>query len=461
MKTMVLEEAAAACGGELVAADEDKNRIVTGGVVDSRLVANGNLFFAIPGERVDGHRFVNQTLENGAAAAVVEHDIEDCIGPVIKVGNTQKALMDIAAFYRDGFDIPVIGITGSVGKTSTKEMIATVLGRKYNVLKTEGNFNNEIGMPLTLFKVRPEHEAAVVEMGINHFGEMERMASAARPDMFVITNIGDCHLEFLGDRDGVLAAKTEGLKFMPNGAPLILNGDDEQLQKLSGRAGLKVLYYSLERTDAAAYATDIVSNGPAGSDFTLHLGDESVNVRVPVPGRHMVANALAAALVGQELGMDINMIKFGIESVETISGRSHFIKAGGVTIIDDCYNANPASMKASLEVLSQCPGRRIAVLGDMGELGVNERQLHYEVGEYIAGLGLDAVFMSGELAEEISKGAGDNGLDDLYYIKEKETMSDILCHYVKPGDTVLVKASHFMQFDSLIRDLKNFLQQGQ
>ncbi len=457
MKTMVLEEAARACGGELVAAEEDRQRVVTGGVVDSRLVQEGNLFFAIPGERVDGHKFVNQTLENGASAAVVEHDIENCVGPTIRVGNTQKALLDIAALYRAGFDIPVVGITGSVGKTSTKEMIASVLGEKYNVLKTEGNFNNEIGMPLTLFKVGPEHEATVVEMGINHFGEMERMAAASRPDMFVITNIGDCHLEFLGDRDGVLRAKTEGLAFMPEGAPLILNGDDEQLRKLADRAEFKVLYYSLEDSAAAAYATDIVSKGPSGSDFTMHLDGESIAVHVSVPGRHMVANALAAALVGRELGMNIEQIKSGIEAAQTISGRSNFINVGGVTIIDDCYNANPNSMKASLEVLSGCEGRRIAVLGDMGELGANEKALHYEVGEYIAGLGLDAVFMSGELAEEISKGAGDNGLDDLFYIKEKETMSDILCHYVKPGDTVLIKASHFMRFDSLINDLTEFL----
>ncbi len=456
MKKITLKEMADACMGSLVCADEDT--VVTGGVVDSRQLEKGNLFFAILGEKVDGHKFAGQVIENGAAAAVIEHEVEGVTEGIIKVESTGKALLSAAGCYRNGFDIPVIGITGSVGKTSTKEMIASVLGEKFNVLKTEGNFNNEIGMPLTLFKVRESHEAAVVEMGINHFGEMDRMAAVARPDMFVITNIGDCHLEFLGDRDGVLAAKTEGLDYMADGAPLILNGDDEKLVSLKGNQRFKVLFYSLENKDAAAYASDIVTNGEEGSDFTLHIADKEVRVHVPVAGRHMVANALAAALVGNEMGMDIDAIKSGIEKVKTISGRSNFIKKGGVTIIDDCYNANPNSMKASLEVLSNCTGRRIAVLGDMGELGEGERALHYEVGEYLATLGLDAVFFSGSLAEEISRGAGDNGAENLFYIKEKETMSDILCHYIKPGDTVLVKASHFMQFDSLINDLINSLE---
>ncbi len=441
--------------GSLICDEEEA--FVTGGVTDSRQVEKGNLFFAIPGEKVDGHKFVPQVIENGAGAAVIEHDVEGVSSPVIKVRDTKKALMQAAGCYRGGFEIPVIGITGSVGKTSTKEMIASVLGEKFNVLKTEGNFNNEIGMPLTLFKVREEHEAAVVEMGINHFGEMERMSKVARPDMFVITNIGDCHLEFLGDRDGVLKAKTEGLDIMAEGSPLILNGDDEQLLKLKDYPGLKVLFYSLENKDAYAYATDIESKAEEGSDFTLHILGKQISVHVPVPGKHMVANALAAAIVGTEMGMDIAEIKSGIEKVQTISGRSNFIHVGGVTVIDDCYNANPNSMKASLEVLSNCSGRRIAVLGDMGELGEETKNLHYGVGEYLATLNLDAVFFSGELAEEISRGAGDNGAENLFFIKEKETMSDILCHYIKPGDTVLVKASHFMNFDSLINDLKDCL----
>ncbi len=450
---MTIKEACAACNGTLIHFEIDVP--VKGAQVDSRKITKGNLFIAVPGEKTDGHKFVNKAFELGAAACITEHEIEDAEGPCILVENSIRALGDIAQAYRKTFNIPVVGITGSVGKTSTKEMIASVLSEKYNVQKTAGNFNNDIGMPLTLMSVEPEHEVAVVEMGINHFGEMDRLFDICRPDIFVMTNIGACHLEFLGDLDGVLKAKTEGIKYMSPESLLVINGDDEKLATLRKTEGIRVSSYGIDSDDCDVYGTDIKSDSIKGISFVFNSDGNKAQAYVNVPGRHMVYNALAAVCVAKELRLDTDQIKDGIFAMRTITGRNDFVDINGFTVINDCYNANPASMKASLEVLSRCKGRKVAVLGDMGELGAEERLLHYQVGEYAASLPIDAVFLSGELSIEILNAIRMKA-PKLYVYHELETggMIERLLDYVETGDTILVKASHFMHYESVTESLK-------
>ncbi len=446
------ERVAEACGGKLLTNGKAKPSVVQGGVVDSRLTKKGNIFFAIRGERTDGHNYVNQAFAAGASLAVVEHEIPDAEGPCIVVPSSEQALRDIAKYYRSLFNnIPVIAITGSVGKTSTKEMVASVLGERFNVLKTEGNFNNEIGVPLTLLRVRDEHEVAVIEIGIDHFGEMKRVAKIAKPNMCIITNIGYCHLENLIDRNGVLKAKTEIFDAMPSRAPAILNADDDKLATISQNRGITPIFYGIDETkDAEIFASDLEMSGELGSTFTLHYKENSVSAKVYVPGRHMVYNALAAAAVGVHLGLTLEEVAGGIAKMRTIAGRSNFIQRNGYTVIDDCYNANPVSMKAALEVLGSCSGRRIAVLGDMGELGADEKLLHEEVGRAAASL-TDLLFACGPLCEELVKGCKSAGkTTDVYYFRDKQEMLRILKGFVQPGDTVLVKASHFMEYSEIV-----------
>ena len=359
----------------------------------------------------------------------------------------------IARFYRRSLDIKVIGITGSVGKTSTKEMIASVLAQKYNVLKTEGNFNNEIGLPLTIFKIRDEHEVAVLEMGISDFGEMHRLAEMANPDVCVITNIGLCHLENLIDRDGILKAKTESFEHLTANGMAVLNGDDDKLCTKTEVNGRQTVFYGIGE-GKEIYATDVEAIGLTGTKAVIHLPDAKFAVEIPIAGEHNVYNALAAVGVARELGLTAEEMKRGIESVQTIGGRSNLIHRNGLTIIDDCYNANPVSMKASIDVLSKAPGRKIAVLGDMGELGADEKALHYSVGEHFAGKGIDMLFCAGELSREIAEAVKTSSpTTEVYHFITKEELSEVLKEQCKEGDTILVKASHFMNFPEIVKAL--------
>lgn len=460
MKNMTLENIAQACHGTYIGAEEAKKKEVTGVVIDSRQVKPGCLFAAIRGERVDGHSFIPAVMEQGAAAALSEEELMEPKGPYILVESTKQALGALAAYYRRTLSIPVVGITGSVGKTSTKEMIASVLSQRYRVLKTEGNYNNEIGLPLTIFQITEEHQAAVLEMGISEFGEMHRLAEMANPDICVITNIGLCHLENLKDRDGILRAKTESFAHLTKNGIAVLNGDDDKLATQRTVNGRPPVFYGIRRggeaglTGCQVYATELESLGLAGTKACIHIGEESFEVRIPLPGEHMVYNALAASAVGASLGLHLTEIKNGIESAGTISGRTNMIHANGMLVIDDCYNANPVSMKASLDVLSRAEGRKIAVLGDMGELGENERSLHESVGTYLADKEIDALFTAGELAEKIAEAAKKAHSDcELYAYPDVDAMLPKLLDYVKAGDTILVKASHFMNFTQVVTAL--------
>lgn len=458
MPGMTIENIAAACEGTFVGDRDLVTKEIAGAVTDSRQVQKDYLFIPIKGARVDGHDFIPQVFEKGALVVLSDHALPEETGSYILVSSTTEAMKKIAAFYRTQLSCKVVGITGSVGKTSTKEMIASVLEQRYKVLKTEGNFNNEIGLPLTIFKIRAKHEVAVLEMGISDFGEMHRLAAMARPDIGVITNIGLCHLENLGTRDGILQAKTEMFDHLQVDGTVILNGDDDKLSTKKEVNGKPVIFYGVGADSAFdikkdIYATDIENHGLEGMCAKIHTPQGDFDAKIPIPGEHNVYNALAGTAVGLQLGLSIREIAQGIASVQTIAGRTNLLQVKGMTVIDDCYNANPVSMKASIDVLAHTSGRRIAVLGDMGELGAEEKELHRNIGKAVAASGIDALFCAGTLAEEYAREAKANPECEVHYKKTREEMTEELLAYVKEGDTVLVKASHFMEFPKVVEAL--------
>ena len=418
MKNLSLANIAAAAGGQYVGPAEMQSFEVTAIESDSRKVPKGGLFVAIKGERVDGHKFIDQVIANGAAAVLSEIDLGEKPFPYIRVGSSLQAVKDIAEFYLKQLHIPVIGIAGSVGKTSTKEMAYSVLRQKFNVLKTEGNFNNELGVPLTIFRLRDEHEMAV--------------------------------LENLIDRDGILKAKTEIFDFLESDAHIILNGDDDKLATITDVRGIKPVTFGFA-PERDIWADELKSLGLKGTACHFHTPVGDFHATVGMPGRHMVANALAGTAVGLAYGLTLDQIKTGIEANESLSGRFNIIDTDRYTIIDDCYNANPVSMKASLEVLQDGANRRVAILGDMGELGENEKALHAEVGAFAAGLNIDAIYCAGPLSEAISDEAKKTATPkDIRHFATRAELMEALPTLLHDGDTILVKASHFMQFTQIV-----------
>lgn len=454
MKNLTLENITRVCGGTYFGSEEQLKKEITAITTDSRQVEEGCLFVPIVGERVDAHKFIPDVMGKGALATFSERRLEDAGYPYILVESTLQAVKDVAEFYLEQLQIPVVGITGSVGKTSTKEMIASVLKEKYHTLKTQGNFNNELGLPLTVFRLRDEHEIAVLEMGISDFGEMTRLAKIAKPDTSVITNIGTCHLENLGDRDGVLKAKTEVFAYVKENGHIVLNGDDDKLCTVEEAKGIKPIFFGMDFS-YPVYADEIVSHGLKGMACKIHLGDEAFEVLVPMPGKHMVYNALAGAAVGQIYGLSTDEIKRGIESLEAVSGRFHMIETSRFLIVDDCYNANPMSMKGSLDVLQDGAGRRVAILGDMGELGKDEIALHEQVGEHAGKCDIDVCICVGNLCKYMAGKAKETNPDlQVIYEPDRESLLQHLSSYVQDGDTILVKASHFMKFDEVVKTLE-------
>ena len=428
-------------------------------VLDSRQVTAGGVFVATVGERVDGHSFVVSVFEKGALLAVVQREPEEteCWGSYLVVEDTLVALKQIAEAYRKTLRIPVIGITGSVGKTSTKEFIAGVLSEKYNVLKTQGNYNNEIGVPLTLLRIREEHEAAVIEMGISDFGEMHRLSAMARPDIAVITNIGQCHLENLKDRDGVLRAKTEIFDFMAPDGKICLNGDDDKLRTVTAIGDRELRFFGIgEDAGKAVYATDVESKGLWGSTAVLHsVAGESFPAEVPLPGIHMVLNATAAACVAEWLGLTAEQIQEGVKKVAAVGGRNNLIRTEQYTLIDDCYNANPVSMKAGIDLLCMADTPKAAILGDMFELGTDSDKMHAEVGAYAAEKEVDRILCVGENSRHMYEAAvRAAGADRVTYFATREELLSVLNTapetLLPAGSTVLIKASHGMKFSEAV-----------
>ena len=459
MKHMSLQEIAAACGGTYHGDTALSSREASSVVINSRKAERDSLFIAIKGARADGHDFIPQVMEKGALCSVSEQDLGETPYPYIRVDSCQQALKDIAEHYRRSLDIKVVGISGSVGKTSTKEMIASVLSQKYNVLKTEGNFNNEIGLPLTVFNLREEHEIAVLEMGISGFGEMTRLAKIARPDICLLTNIGVAHLENLGSRDGILKAKTEMFAYMDPQGTIILNGDDDKLRAFTPENGISPVYFGLDPS-CPFHAEHIENKGLKGTDTEFVTPRSRFFAHINIPGSHMVYNALAGAAVGYALGMTDREVARGIEANVPIKGRNNLIETPRYTIIDDCYNANPASMKASLDVLACADTRTAAILGDMFELGETSAKMHYETGVHAANAGINVLICIGTLTADTARGAEDTAVKkglpmEIRHFASKEDFFREADTILKANDTILVKASHGMEFTEIVDRLRD------
>ena len=454
MKNMTPRRIAEICGGVYHGTEEAGQREVSSITTDSRQAAEGCLFVAVKGERVDGHSFIPAVFEKGALCVVSEQELEDAAGAWIQVESSLQAVKDMAEFYRQQLAVRVVGITGSVGKTSTKEVIASVLSEKYKVLKTLGNFNNELGLPLTVFRLREEHQVAVLEMGISNFGEMHRLSKIARPDICVMTNIGQCHLEFLKDRDGILRAKSEIFDYLSPDGAVILNGDDDKLSAIKEVKGIRPVFFGVE-SGREIYADEIEPKGLKGIRCRIHVGTESFSVQIPIPGYHMVLNALAAAAVGVAMGLTLEQIKAGIEKLQALGGRFHIIEKGDMLIIDDCYNANPVSMKASLDVLKDAEHRKVAILGDMFELGENAAALHASVGSHAAENEIDLLICVGEISRHMAEAAFQTGgCGEVLQVPTLASLLEVLPKLVQADDTILVKASHGMHFEKVVERLR-------
>ena len=437
MRHFTVKDFANGCGAKYFGPEDVLEREITGVTMDSRKVEEGSLFVAAVGEKVDGHQFIPSVYEKGAICALSQQELEDPAGPYLLVEDTFQALKDAAEAYRRTLDIPVIGITGSVGKTSTKEMVASVLSQKYNVLKTPGNFNNEIGLPLTIFMIGEEHEIAILEMGMNHFGEMHRLSKIARPTHCLFTNIGVAHIEFLGSRDGILQAKSEMLDYASEDARIIVNGDDDKLITMKGKAFL----YG-QSSDYDVYADELKNLGLEGTRCRIHHGEKTVDVTVPLPGVHSVYNALAGASMGFLFGLSEKEIKDGIEAARAMKGRGEIIHTSHYTILNECYNANPVSMCATLDVLEYANTRKVAILGDMGELGENTPAMHRQVGEYLGKLHVDLLITIGSFSEDIHKAAVQAApWTTCVHFPDKNAFFEKQDELLKDGDSILIKAS--------------------
>lgn len=450
MKEFTLRQAVAATGGVYHGSEAALDQLVSNVVIDNRNVTPGAIFVPIKGERFDGHAFIPAACEAGAICCVTEKSLK-IDTPYIQVEDSLAALQSIAEFYRGLFKkLKVVGITGSVGKTTTKEMIACVLSQRFNVLKTEGNLNNQTGVPLTVFRLDDSYDIAVIEMGTNHFGEIKRLAKIVKPDVALLTNIGTAHIEHLGSKEGILEAKSEMFEYLATGGKVLLNGDDPLLRRL------KSLYedaatFGLNK-DCNFYADAIHKRGLKGLDMSICYKNSCFYAHIPSPGEHMAQNALAAAAVGHAFGMPVTDVAAGLAAYRPVGGRMAITNVNGITVLNDTYNANPQSMETALDVLKTAKGRKIAILGDMYELGEGSQRFHQEVGRLAAEKGMDRIVCVGGLAEDIYRGAKDAGGNAIWFETQDELI-DALPEMIEEGDTLLVKASRGMRLELTVVSL--------
>lgn len=447
MTPCTAREICAAVGGTLL---QDSGAPVTGVTTDSRAVQPGQLFIPLVGERFDGHAYIAKALEGGAAGCLTAAAPETLLpGKLyIQVADTRLALKALASWYRNKFDLPVVQVTGSAGKTTTKEMIASVLSQRYNTLRTEGNFNNDIGAPLTLLRLMPEHQAAVIETGMNHFGEIRYLGEMVRPDIAVITNVGDAHIENLGNtRQGILRAKCEIFENLTPEGVAVLNGDDALLNTVT-------LPQTILRCGVGdgcgVHVTDIDDRGLEGVACTVTIEGEHYRLTTSAPGRYMIYPMAMAAAIGRRLGLTREEIAAGVAAYTTVGSRMHLIRLPGERlVIDDCYNANPQSMAEGLRMLAASPAQhRVAVLGDMGELGQLTAQAHRDMGALTRRLGLTAVAV-GEKMHALTE----TDPQAQWFATVEEAMPAIRQLFT-PGTAVLVKASHAMHFERIVKELE-------
>ena len=452
MKSLSLKEIIDAVDGVFKGDVNTSEIFINHITTDTRKIQEGDLFIPLKGDNFDGHDFLSQAFEKGAKCCFSE--IETPLSNLILVKDTKKALRDLAKYYRSLFSIPVVAITGSVGKTTTKDLIASVLSQKYNVLKTEGNFNNEIGLPLTIFCLEDFHEVAVLEMGMNSFGEIHNLSEIAKPDIAVITNIGVSHIENLGSRDGILKAKCEIFDFINKKGTAVLNADDDKLITLNDKLENKISWYGI-CNKSGIYADKIQTKGLEGISCKIHTQLGEFCTDIPVSGEHMVYNAMSATIVGILLKLNLEEIKKGIEQFIPSKMRMNILNTNsGIKIINDSYNANPVSMKAAIDVLKNAQRRTVCILGDMLELGEYTKDMHYEVGSYAAQKKIDCIICIGTFAKYIAEGAKKEKDSTVFFYADKEEFFEKGLQILKSDDTVLVKASRGMHFEKIVEKIQ-------
>jgi UDP-N-acetylmuramoyl-tripeptide--D-alanyl-D-alanine ligase len=460
---LTADELLAVTGGTLLARSD---RPILGGAVDSREVEPGNLFVALPGERTDGHRFVGAALAAGAAGVLVartpgEVDLAGAGATIVRVDDPLRALQAVASAWRARFDPLVVGITGSIAKTSTKEAVATVLAAAMPTLRNEGNLNNEIGLPLTVLRLRSQHRAAVLEMGMYVGGEIRDLAAIGRPEIGIVTAVQPVHLSRIGTIEAVEQAKGELVEALPEDGVAILNADDERVRRMAARTGARVRTYGFA-PDADVRADDVASRGADGMSFRLLADGEEQAVTIPTLGRLAVHNALAAAAAGLAAGLGHAAIGAALASGWSAPHRGQLVPAGGIAIVDDSYNASPASVAAALEVLAGLDGRRVAVLGEMLELGGEHESGHRSTGEAAAAV-VDRLVVVGDGASAIADGAVAAGMPPSAVVRvpDRHAARDHLMGTLMPGDVVLVKASRGIALDLLVDELAAALGSGE
>jgi len=439
--------AAAAMGGRAI---NGKGEFI-GFATDSRAVDAGDLFICIRGERTDGHKYVDGAVERGAGAILCEEEVRSDV-PCIVVDDSVKALQRLAANYRESISPLMVGITGSVGKTTTKEFTSAVLSSRFRTHKTKGNMNSETGLAITVLGIDPEDGACVAEMGMSGLGEISELTLISRPHIAVITNVGYSHIEHLKTRENIRKAKLEIIEGLDVDGTLILNGDDDMLSSCGNVFG-NMVYFGIENENCHLRAVDIKETDDSTS-YTVKTKDKAFSFTIPVKGRHYVYDSLAAVAVGLCAGLTEDEIRTGLLSFESVGGRQNVYTEKGVTVIDDTYNAVPSSMKAAFDLLrsTPCNGKRIAVIGDMLELGEYSAALHLEVGRALTGI--DAAVVYGNFAAEYAKGASEAGLceRDIREAKDTADAAEILSSLATEGDVILFKASRGMHAENIIKE---------
>jgi UDP-N-acetylmuramoyl-tripeptide--D-alanyl-D-alanine ligase len=448
MKNISLTEVIEAVQGSC---DNDGADLLLSGIsTDSRKVKAGNLFIALIGENFDGHDFIHAVAAKGAKAVIASKPADpDITVPVILVRDTAQALLDLARFYRQGFQKPVIGVTGSVGKTSTKDMIAAALSSKLHVHKTQGNFNNNIGLPQTILQFEESHDVMVVEMGMRGLGEISALTQVARPTIAVITNIGISHLERLGSRENILRAKLEIIEGLEENGLLILNGNDPLLNQVRPHFSGRIVYVGIER-EADYRAYDLTNKGEEGVSFKVNLKGQEYSFHIPVVGMHNVINALFGIACGMELGLSPEELVSGVAGYVPEGLRCNILERDGIKFINDCYNASPDSMKSALDVLADLSqGKRaVAIIGNIFELGEMAALGHFQVGEMCRRLNVDFTAIIGENAGDVARGVGDIGKYRIF--NSHEEIITFLKGYLKKGDVVLIKGSRGMRMEKIL-----------
>ncbi len=450
MASFTIEELERATGGTLL--HRGKEKYVSGVSTDTRTIQRGNLFIALQGENFDGHAFLTKACQEGAAAVIISKaeaakELDETVS-VFLVPDTRQALEDVAHFHRMRFQVPVIGVTGSNGKTTTKDMIAALLGTRFSVYATQKNFNNEIGLSMTLLSMTEKTEVCVVEMGMRGFGQIAELCRIASPTIGVVTNVGTSHIGILGSQANIAKAKSELIEALPADGIAVLNGDDSYVKAMGDLFAGKVITYGIKGHGTVSGKE--IHYDPDQTRYTCILFDQAFKVKLGVLGPHNVYDALAATAVARILGVDIRKIQKALADFKPAGQRQTLLDIHGISIMDDSYNANPLSMEMAFYSLKQCPAKhRYLVLGDMGELGEQEEKLHYETGRKAAEIGFDGLITVGPLCHALAEGAKAGGMTAVTTTDSCEEAAQELVKFVQPGDMVLVKGSHYMHMESI------------